>query len=276
MSKGNIPIKYPVKEKAVAIVNTNNKPFSNVLIGITYPFADYFIDRGKGCTAHILEYVIEGEGEVLIDGAWKKVQQGDTYILLGGEEQKYRASKRNPYKKIWINYESEYLASFFEAYGVKSGVYRVNTLSYFETLVQLSEGAYSDVETSIAIADCVHKIISLAATCGTYQNEPLRIKERLDAAVYSKINLNAIAEEFHMSKSNLIRVFKKAYKQTPYEYLLSAKMETAKIFLCNTNMRITEISERLYITDQHYFSYLFTQRVGVTPTEFRRLESVEN
>ncbi len=276
MSNYEIPIKYPIREKAVALVNSNNKPFSNVLIGITYPFPEYFIDRGTNCSAYILEYVIEGEGEVMIDGVWQRAKKGDTYVLRGGDMQKYRSSKIKPWKKIWVNYQSDYIASFFEAYQVKSGIYRVNTLPYFETLMQLSESLYSDTETNIAIADCVHKIISLVATCGEYRNEALRIKERLDSAVYSKVDLEDIAKEFHMSKSNLIRIFKKQYKITPYEYLLSVKIETAKIFLRNTGIEIKEIAERLCITDQHYFSVLFSQRVGVTPKDFRKAESKLN
>ncbi len=269
MCKTEGPLKYPVKEKAFAFVNTLKKPFESVVIGITYPFSEYFIERSKGGKVNVLEYVLEGEGEVKINGVWVRVRKGDTYILKASDEQVYRSDKKKPWKKIWINYQADYLEEFLKAYQVESGVYNVNSKPYFDTLLKIAENKVTDVESNLSIADCVHKIISIIAISGERLNDGILIKERLEAGVYSKIDLNEVAEEFHMSKSNLIRVFKKYYNVTPYEYLLGVKIENAKLLLTNTNMRIKEISERLHIVDEHYFSSLFFRRVGVSPKDFR-------
>ena len=91
--------------------------------------------------------------------------------------------------------------------------------------------------------------------------------------MYEKINLDTVASNLHISKSNLIRVFKKNYGVTPYEYLLTLKTETAKILLRETTMSVKEIADRLCISDEHYFSSLFFARVGMRPREYRTKKS---
>ena len=91
----------------------------------------------------------------------------------------------------------------------------------------------------------------------------------LSAAVYKKVELDSIASELHLSKSTIIRIFKKAYGTTPYEFLIDRKIEAAKTLLSSSCMLVKEISEKLCFTDEHYFSSLFLKRVGECPTDYR-------
>ena len=97
-------LKYPEKEKAYAVISENNCPFSRATVGITNPYPDYNISRQANNGINNFEFVFEGEGEVFLDGEWKRVQAGQVYILRGEDEHGYRALATNPWKKIWINY----------------------------------------------------------------------------------------------------------------------------------------------------------------------------
>ena len=87
--------------------------------------------------------------------------------------------------------------------------------------------------------------------------------------MYEKLNLNVLAARLHLSKSNMIRLFKKSFGTTPYEYLLSLKISTAKLLLKNSKMTVKDISDRLKFSDEHYFSTLFLARVGMRPRDYR-------
>lgn len=266
-------LKYPRIENAVAFVGQNGAPFRRALVGITYPFPDYSVVRGTGHRVNVFELVLEGEGEVMLSGVWKRVKAGDIYVLLEGEEHRYRSDPTSPMKKIWVNYEAEYISSMLSAYGIGSGIYRSEgARRYFERVYEATQRGSADAYIYYAIAECIHGIIhSVAAEMRQTEGaDAYRIREALNGAVYEKITLDDLAATLHISKSNIIRVFKKQYGVTPYEYLIGLKIDTSKLLLKNTHMTIGEIAERVQISDQHYFSTLFLERVGLRPKDYRK------
>lgn len=264
------PLKYPHKEFAAAFIPEDRSPFKNAVIGITYPNPDYVIERNNSSVT-VLEYVLEGEGELTVNGSVKKVKAGNVYVLREGENHRYSSNPQNPWKKIWINYVSDYAGALLDSYGIHSGVYTAETAhSYFEQLFEFSKISSPNRSVFFAIADCVHRIInSIAVEKFTEKSDASKIKEALNASVYEKLNLNVLAARLHLSKSNMIRIFKKSFGTTPYEYLLSLKISTAKLLLKNSKMTVKDISDRLKFSDEHYFSTLFLARVGMRPRDYR-------
>ena len=61
----------------------------------------------------------------------------------------------------------------------------------------------------------------------------------------------------HMSRSTLMRVFRKATGQTPIEYLIRIRMQKAIELLRVTNLSITEIAIQVGFNDSNYFSRQF-------------------
>ena len=57
---------------------------------------------------------------------------------------------------------------------------------------------------------------------------------------------------------------------TPYRYLLSRRLETARLLLRGTALPVREIAFRLCFSDEHYFSSLFRRKTGQTPSAYRR------
>lgn len=265
-------VKYPAKEEAMAFIDGDNLPLSTVVIGVTYPLADYHITNGAESKVYTMEYVLEGAGELNVGGEWVRAEAGDTYILRGNEVHDYRSDPKRPWKKVWINFTCEYIAALMDAYRIKSGVYAADTCVHFETLLKLSKSGRPYGEICFEIAECIHRIIACVAVASRKRrdSDAFLIREALEAAVYKKCGLDAIADELHISKSTLIRIFRKAYGTSPYEFLLQAKTEASKLLLENTRMSIKEIADRVGIADEHYFSAVFYKRTGVRPGAYRK------
>ena len=272
ISNSNYLVKYPSKEYATAFIPKNGGPFHNAVVGITYPTPDYSIERQIGSPITVFEYVLEGEGKLFIDGKWQTARAGDIYILRSGEYHHYRSNPQSPWKKIWVNYISDYLTAMLDAYRIKTGIYCSDAArDHFEQLLKLSQTETPDQDACYAIAQHIHAILhAIVSEREARQSDKYRILEALNAAVYEKTNLDRLADELHVSKSNMIRIFKKNYGVTPYEYLISQKILAAKLLLKDTKMTVKEISQRVCITDEHYFSSLFFERVGVRPKEYRQ------
>ena len=264
-------LRFPKKEYAVAFIAEDSIPFNNALVGITYPDPEYKITRLASAPITVFEYVLEGKGEIMLDGKWQTVSAGQIYILRSGEEHCYRSNTKDPYKKIWVNYVASYLSALLDSYGLKSGIYESeNAKAYFDQLLELTKSPTISKNTHFSIAECVHRIIHAVATERLAEKtDEYLIREALNASVYDKLSLEDLAAKLHISKSNVIRVFKKSYGVTPYEYLLTLKIATAKLLLKDTKMTVKEISNRLHISDEHYFSSLFLARVGMRPKDYR-------
>ena len=90
---------FPEAERALALADTDGRPFKSATIGITMPLPNYNVKRDVSKT-NVFEYVVEGEGEVFINNKWHTVSANDFYILRQDEPHHYRASKKNPWKKL--------------------------------------------------------------------------------------------------------------------------------------------------------------------------------
>lgn len=268
--KRSSQVYYPTKEWAAAFTSGEGAPFRRASIGVTYPYAGYKISRRAGHRINVFEYVLEGAGEILVDGEWQRVEAGQTYVLPAGISHEYRADPNTPWKKIWINYIADYMPGMLRDYGIEAGIYTADGVSaLFDELLKYAEDSHIR-GVNYSIAECVHGIIHLIARSRhDSHDDRLHIKDALTARTYEKLNLDELASELHLSKSQLIRSFKRQYGVTPYEYFIELKIKAAKVLLRDTNMRISEISDRLSVSDEHYFSTLFRARTGMSPREYR-------
>ena len=73
-----------------------------------------------------------------------------------------------------------------------------------------------------------------------------------------------------LSESQIIRIFKKDLSVSPYEYILDQKLAQARLLLRSTGLMVKEIAFQLGFCDEHYFSSLFKQKTGKTPTAYRK------
>ena len=273
-------VAFPIREHATAFVPEDGVPFRRATVGITYPFSDYRIRRSASHSITLFEYVIEGEGEVLIGGVWQKAVAGDVYILPAGEVHEYRANRARPWRKIWVNYVADYIDGFLRAYHVGAGVYRAEEARpIFEELLAISESSEGGPQVAITLSELIHRAVALIATEKITRpggdRDEYRLRAALATRVYEKFNLDLLAEELHLSKSQIIRSFKQLYGTTPYDYFIGLKIDNAKILLRDTTMKIKEIADRLSISDEHYFSAMFRDRVGMSPREYRTAKQRE-
>jgi AraC-like DNA-binding protein len=82
-------------------------------------------------------------------------------------------------------------------------------------------------------------------------------------------NLTELAAIAHMSKNNLLKVFRKATSQTPIDYLMRLRIQRAMEMLQKSDHTITEIAFAVGFNDSNYFTRQFRKVNGLTPRQFR-------
>lgn len=83
------------------------------------------------------------------------------------------------------------------------------------------------------------------------------------------ITLQSLAEDIYLHPVYLSRLFKEKVGQTFLEYLTHYRIEMAKDYLRNPNLRIYDIGQMVGYETPQYFSRVFKELTGKTPKGFR-------
>ena len=266
-------------EKIQSFIIDNNirrLPFYVELAGITFPDAAYSIYR-ESSEIYVLEYIIDGCGTVEIDGQTFFPSKGDVYLLPCGSRHHYFASKLTPFTKIWMNVNGDLCRQLIQLYGLTGAYFfeNVNIYPLFEKFLGLCEN--KEYEISYLYNKCGLIFLEIIQILSKHCEKKPAInkyaayaKNFCDKNIYKKISLEDIAKYAGVSVSQLNRLFKQEFGTTVYSYILNSKINLAKSLLSGTSMSVYEIAFMLSFSDEHYFSNVFKNKTGLTPTSWRK------
>jgi AraC-like DNA-binding protein len=154
-----------------------------------------------------------------------------------------------------------------------------DVLNALSTLYELYEGKDFGYELKMQsiILDVLHLMISNSPWLETDSNlsafiEDQRIKKMLSFIQDNykrKITLEDIARNVNLSRSECSRFFKRMTGQTPFEYLISYRINQSTLLLKNSDLSITEIADEVGFGSVSYFIEKFRKETNYTPKEFR-------
>jgi AraC-like DNA-binding protein len=98
----------------------------------------------------------------------------------------------------------------------------------------------------------------------------LRARDLADRRYSEQLDLRRLAREAHVSPRHFSRSFRRVFGETPYQYLLSRRLERARHLLRTTETSVAEICLEVGFTSVGSFTTTFTRHVGVSPTTFRQ------
>jgi AraC-like DNA-binding protein len=96
-----------------------------------------------------------------------------------------------------------------------------------------------------------------------------RARDLMDREYARPLDVAAIAREALMSTAHFSRQFRATYGETPYAYLMTRRIERAKLLLRRGDLSVTEVCLEVGCTSVGSFSARFTELVGETPTAYR-------
>ncbi len=96
----------------------------------------------------------------------------------------------------------------------------------------------------------------------------------IDENLTDKITLENVAKHFKISKSKLTKEFKEETTHTFNDFLNRYRLQKAIGLMFSTDMLIYEIAQKVGYSDYKYFSGVFKNYVGYTPTEFLKVDTL--
>lgn len=84
------------------------------------------------------------------------------------------------------------------------------------------------------------------------------------------LSLASISQALHISPNYLSTLIRKNTGETFINLLTAQRLDAAKELIQCTSLRVLEIAAKCGYSDQHYFSYCFKKRFGISPVALRR------
>jgi len=87
----------------------------------------------------------------------------------------------------------------------------------------------------------------------------------------AELTLNSIAEELHVNASYLSATFKKELGVTLTDYVTQKRINHAIFLINSSGLPINSVAAKCGIPDIQYFSKLFKKRLGMSPSQYRKM-----
>lgn len=97
-----------------------------------------------------------------------------------------------------------------------------------------------------------------------------KLNQRLNESIFRKTSMDELAYSFGMSVSTFIKKVKFLTGFSPVDYFTEIKLGKAKELLTHTDKTITVISAECGFYSSQYFARIFSRRLGMNPTLFRK------
>lgn len=103
-----------------------------------------------------------------------------------------------------------------------------------------------------------------------------RIKKIIEQRYMDDIDVRTISNEVYLSPNYISLMYKKETGESIIEYLTRIRMEIAKELLKTTDLKVSEISERVGYESPYYFSVVFKKHTGIHPLKYRTCANSES
>jgi AraC-like DNA-binding protein len=97
----------------------------------------------------------------------------------------------------------------------------------------------------------------------------VRAKDLIDARYREPLDVPALARAAHLSPAHFSREFRRAFGETPHQYLLTRRLERAAELLRNTDRNVVDICFSVGLSSVGSFTTSFGRTFGLSPTAYR-------
>jgi AraC-like DNA-binding protein len=97
----------------------------------------------------------------------------------------------------------------------------------------------------------------------------LRAKDLADARYREPLDVAALAAAARLSAAHFSREFRKAFGESPHQYLLTRRLERAAALLRSTDRSVADICFTVGLRSVGSFTTSFGRAFGVSPTAYR-------
>lgn len=111
----------------------------------------------------------------------------------------------------------------------------------------------------------------LAPRGGLAPWQQTRVRGYIDANLAAQLRIGAVAACVRLSASYFSRAFKASFGSPFSHYVMERRIDCARRMMCDSDEPLSQIALACGLADQAHFTRLFRKFVGMTPSQWRRM-----
>lgn len=227
----------------------------------------------------ILCYSVDGEVTYTIDNQYKTIKRGDVLFIPPGKSRSATTSSFSPWKFIVIKFR---LSNFNEeTKGMLDSIPNIMPMPNHPIIQGFKEIelAWRTKKPSYLIKckgllySIMYQVFSKIAGDAEHSKYSKLLSNVLTVIgnnVQENYSVQTLADMVDLSPSYFRTIFKEYTGFSPIQYQNYIKMHHAYDLLSCEHYSISEVAERVGISDEFYFSRLFKQVIGTPPSKLKR------
>lgn len=233
----------------------------------------------------VLHFILEGRGSYRVRGKEFALAQGQAFLIYPKEETVYWADSEEPWYYTWVGFSGYRAEEFVKNMGfsMERPVITLKNSDHIQgCMKRMLDARKLTVTNELLRMSQLLEIFSVLMEDNKNDNEGEEKQHDYPRIVYvqcamdymdrhfrENIKIDDIAENVGISRSYLSGTFKKEFKMSPQEYLVSLRLGHAARMLENTSEPINVVAYESGYENPLSFSKAFKRKYNMSPKEFR-------
>lgn len=229
----------------------------------------------------LIHYVLSGCGIYKARGKLFRLGEGDAFLICPGELIYYEADNKNPWCYTWIGMQGIKIRGYLERTSLLDSL--VFHYGHDDQMRLCHEKMFEadklPQNRDLIMNSIMYEYLFLLAR--KFPNTQISANEKksnyveealkyIEGSYCDPITVQDIADHLSINRSYLHRLFKSVTGISIQDYLLDYRIRQACILLKDTDLSIRAVAHSVSYADALYFSRLFHQKKGISPSEYRK------
>ncbi len=230
---------------------------------------------------YLIHYVLSGAGIYKARGKIFRLKAGDAFLICPDELIYYEADIHSPWTYTWIGMQGIKIKGYLERTSLPDNL----VIHYGEDEelklchMKMAEANELSKNRDLMMNSILYEYLFLLVRKFPGQKPPVNEKpsghveealQYIEDHYCDSITIQDIADYLNINRSYLHRIFKSYTGASIQSCLLDYRIRQACILLKTTSLSVRAIAHSVSYVDPLYFSRLFRQKMGVSPSEYRR------
>lgn len=245
----------------------------------------HYIDRQIPLSQYVMIYCVDGKGWFSTNNQRYEVTGNQFFILPVGMAHAYGADETTPWSIYWMHFKGT-LATHLSVNLTQPTEIRPTPNSRIRDRINLFEEIFLTYEMGYSLEN-----LQYASTIASYFLGSMRFiqqyrqatgdtNEKIDIVTSSihfmkeniekRLTLNDLSDFAGYSPTHYSALFRDRTGCSPISYFNQLKIQYACQLIDNTNMKLIQISHKIGFDDCFYFSRLFNNIMGMSPSDYKR------